>query len=128
MIVGNVSDYSTIGRQMRYTPTLILLVAFLVAIAVTTGIYGFQRQSVFFTLICALSTVSGFLLGLRRAAARYPFFVVAALIAVWWIKTTMEIISEGWRHMDPISSVVSLIPSALWLSFCLFGSIYVYRG
>src|SRR5206468_3820148 len=104
---------------MRYTPTLILVIAFLIAIAVTTGIYAFQQESAFFAVIGSLSLASALLLGLRRSAARYPFFVVAGLLAAWWIKTTIDIIKEGWPYMDPISSVISLIPGALLISFCL---------
>jgi hypothetical protein len=112
---------------MRYTPTLVLVIAFLLAIGITTGVYAFQRQSPFFAAICLLSLVSGLLLGLRRAIARYPFFLVAALITIWWVRTTLAIINEGWPYMDPVSSVISLIPGALLISFCVFGSLYVYR-
>jgi hypothetical protein len=112
---------------MRYTPTLVLVIAFLIAIGITNGIYAFQQQSLFFAAICLLSLVSGLLLALRRAISRYPFFLLAALIMIWWLRTTLAIIEEGWPYMDPISSVISLIPGVLLISFCVVGSLYVYR-
>ena len=112
---------------MRFTLTLILLIGFLLAISAATAIYTIRHGSLLFAAICALSVASAVLLVLRKRFARYPFFVVAGLIAFWWSWTILGIIDEGWPHMDPLSSAISLVPGLLLISVCIFGSVYVYR-
>ena len=112
---------------MRYSVTLIALLLFLALASITTGMYAVQYSSLFFAVTCLMAAASAILLGLLRPAARYLFYVTAALIAYWWIEAVIAVIREGWPYMDPISSVVSLIPGALLISICVFGSVYVHR-
>ena len=112
---------------MRFTLTLILLIGFLLAMAAATAIYTIRHGSLFLATICTLSVASAVLLVRRKRSGRYPFFVVAGLIVFWWIRTILGIVDEGWPHMGPLSSAISLVPGLLLISVCIFGSVYVYR-
>jgi hypothetical protein len=112
---------------VRYSVTLIALVVFLVLVSGVTGVYALRQESVFFTAICIVTAASAIGLALLRPIAKYLFFASAALIVYWWVRTIIAIVEEGWPHMDAISSAISLIPGALLISICVFGSVYVHR-
>jgi len=106
---------------------MVLLIGFLMVISAATAIYAVKLHSVFFGLICLIAGSGAILLCLRKPIGRYPFFVVAGLIVLWWSRTTLEIVSEGWPYMDTVSSVISVIPGFLLMSVCIFGSVYIHR-
>lgn len=107
--------------------TLILYVVSLVGFAGLTALSAFQSGSMLFGVCSLLFLLSALLLALRKPAARLPFFVVAATMILWWLYTMVLIVLEGWPHMDPISSAISLVPGIAFIAYFVAGSVYVFR-
>jgi hypothetical protein len=107
--------------------TLIIFVVSLLGFAGLTVFSAFQSGSMLFSATSLLFLLSALLLALRKPAAQLPFFIVAAIMIAWWSHSMVLIVLEGWPHMDPISSAISLVPGIAFIAYFVAGSVYVFR-